>query len=299
VSGARAPILVAAFVMVIWGASPAMTKIAGEDFTTLQIAVLRTVLAGVVALPIVLVTRQRLPAGRRRQLLLLISAVSGFVAFPLLFTFGQQRTSAMHGNMILAALPLCTGAYAAILDRRRPTQRWLVGCGLALAGEVALVAIRTGSGGTQATVLGDALVVASALVVAVGYVAGARLGQLGYHALAATYWGVIGGALLMAPLLAATLASDGLPDAGPHAWGAVLWMAILTSIVGYVGWYWALARGGIQRIATIQFLQSISGLVLAAWLLGEQFTVPLVIASVAILAGVTITQRGSHQRATR
>ena len=71
----------------------------------------------------------------------------------------------------------------------------------------------------------------------------------------------------------------------------MLWMAVLTSIVGYVGWYWALARGGIQRIATIQFLQSISGLLLAAWLLGEQFTVPLVIASIAILAGVTITQR--------
>jgi len=71
----------------------------------------------------------------------------------------------------------------------------------------------------------------------------------------------------------------------------VIFLATVTSIVGYVGWYWALARGGIQRIATIQFLQSISGLILAAWLLGEEFTLPLVIASIAILAGVTITQR--------
>ena len=70
---------------------------------------LRTVLAGLVAAPIVLLTRQALPVGRHRRLLLLISAVSGFVAFPLLFTLGQQRTSAMHGNMILAALPICTG----------------------------------------------------------------------------------------------------------------------------------------------------------------------------------------------
>jgi drug/metabolite transporter (DMT)-like permease len=198
----------------------------------------------------------------------------------------------MHGNMILAALPICTGAYAAVLDRRRPSRAWLSGSGLALAGEVALVAIRTHGGtGTPATLLGDALVAASALVVAVGYVAGARLGQLGYHALAATYWGVAIGAALMTPLLLGTIAADGLPDAGARSWGAVLWMAVLTSIVGYVGWYWALAHGGIQRIATIQFLQSISGLILAAWLLGEEFTVPLVIASIAILAGVTITQR--------
>jgi drug/metabolite transporter (DMT)-like permease len=291
-SGARAPIVVAALVMVIWGASPAMTKIAGEDLTTLQIAVLRTFVAGLVAAPIVLLTHQGLPTGGRRRWLLVISAVSGFVAFPLLFTVGQQHTSAMHGNMILAALPICTGAYAAILDRRRPTRAWVLGSGLALAGEVALVAIRTGGGsGTPATLAGDALVAASALVVAVGYVAGARLGQLGYHALAATYWGVVIGAVLMAPLLAGTIAVDGLPDAGASSWGAVLWMAILTSIVGYIGWYWALTHGGIQRISTIQFLQSISGLILAAWLLGEEFTVPLVIASIAILAGVTITQR--------
>jgi drug/metabolite transporter (DMT)-like permease len=290
-SGARAPIVVAALVMVVWGASPALTKSAGEDLTTRQIAVLRTVIAGLVATPILLVMRQALPAGRRRRVLLLISAVSGFVAFPLLFTIGQQNTSAMHGNMILAALPICTGAYAALLDRRRPTRAWLLGSGVALAGEVALVASRTHSGGTQATLAGDALVAGSALVVAVGYVAGARLGQLGYHALAATYWGVAIGAVLMAPLFAGTIVADGLPDAGTRAWGAVLWMAVMTSIVGYIGWYWALSHGGIQRIATIQFLQSISGLVLAAWLLGEEFTVPLVIASIAILVGVTITQR--------
>ena len=59
----------------------------------------------------------------------------------------------------------------------------------------------------------------------------------------------------------------------------------------YIGWYWALAHGGIQRIATIQFLQPFSGLLIAAWLLGEQFTLPLIAASIAILAGVAITQK--------
>ena len=252
---------------------------------------LRTVLAGLVAAPIVFATREALPAGRHHRSLLLVSAISGFVAFPILFTVGQGRTSAMHGNMILAALPIFTGGYAAILARQRPARAWLAGSGLALLGEVALVAIRTDDGGTPATLGGDVLVVLSAMVVAVGYVAGARLGQGGYRALAATYWGVIIGAILVVPLLAGTIASDGLPDAGPKSWAAVIFMAIVTSIVGYIGWYWALARGGIQRIATIQFLQPFSGLLIAAWLLGERFTLPLVVASIAILAGVTITQK--------
>lgn len=290
-SGARAPILVAALVMVVWGASPATTKIAARDLSSLEVGVLRTLLAGLVAAPIVFATRERLPTGRHHRLLLLVSAISGFVAFPILYSIGQGRTSAMHGNMILAALPIFTGGYAALLDRRRPSRAWLAGCALALAGETALVTIRSGDGGGGASVGGDALVVTSAMLVAVGYVAGARLGQGGFRALAATYWGVIIGAILVLPVLAGTITTDGLPDAGLASWAAIAWMAVVTSIVGYVGWYWALARGGIQRIATIQFLQPFSGLLIAAWLLGERFTLPLIAATVAILAGVTITQR--------
>jgi drug/metabolite transporter (DMT)-like permease len=287
---ARAPVIVAALVMVVWGASPAMTKIAARDLSSLEVGVLRTLLAGLVAAPIVLVTRERLPAGGHQRRLLLVSAISGFVAFPILYSVGQGRTSAMHGGMILAALPIFTGAYAALLDRRRPSRAWVAGSALALAGEVALVTIRTGDS-TGATVFGDALVVLSAMLVSIGYVAGARLGQGGYRALAATYWGVIIGALLVLPVLAGTINADGLPDAGPESWAAILWMAVVTSIIGYIGWYWALARGGIQRISTIQFLQPFSGLLIAAWLLDEQFTLPLVAASAMILAGVTITQR--------
>lgn len=69
-------------------------------------------------------------------------------------------------------------------------------------------------------------------------------------------------------------------------------MAIVTSIVGYIGWYWALNRGGIARIAPIQFLQPFSGLVLAALLLGERLTLSLGLAAIAILVGVAIAQRG-------
>ncbi len=288
---ARAPLIVAALVMVVWGASPAMTKIAARDLSSLEVGVLRTLFAGLVAAPIVLATRERLPASRRQRLLLLVSAISGFVAFPILYSVGQGRTSAMHGGMILAALPIFTGAYAALLDRRRPSRTWVAGSALALAGEAALVSIRSGDGGAGATVFGDALVVLAAMLVSVGYVAGARLGQGGYRALAATYWGVVIGALLVLPVLGGTIMAEGLPEAGLASWAAIGWMAVVTSIVGYIGWYWALARGGIQRISPIQFLQAFSGLLIAAWLLGEHFTLPLVVASVMILAGVTITQR--------
>jgi drug/metabolite transporter (DMT)-like permease len=286
-----APILIAGLIMIVWGATPVATRLAVVDLDPLFVGLLRTVFAGVLALPIALALRQSLPQDRRGWLLLIVSGAAGFIVFPLLYSFGQRDTSAMHGGMILAALPIFTGTYAAIVERRRPTARWILGCVVALAGEGALIAFRSGSGGAEPTLRGDLLVLLSALLVAAGYVAGARLAQTGYSSLATTLWGVALSAIVSAVITAFVVAGDDWPSAGWVSWTAVLYLASITTILGYIGWYWALARGGIARIATIQFFQPVSGLILAALLLGERMTLPLLAASIVILAGVWIAQR--------
>jgi drug/metabolite transporter (DMT)-like permease len=284
-----APVVVAMLVMVIWGATPILTRLALEDLEPLVVATLRTVVAGLLAAPLIAQARLYLPRVTEARRLLVISAAAGFVVFPVVYTIGQQRTSGLHGVMILAALPIFTGVYASVVARRRPARSWLIGCGVALAGEVILIGSRGGGG--DATLSGDLIVLAAALVVSAGYVAGAMLPPRGVSSLAATYWGVVLGAIVLLPLLTTVLARDGWPDAGPTAWAAVAILALVTSIVGYVGWYWALDRGGIQRIATLQFLQPLSGFVLAVVVLGEAFTLVSVVAGVTIVCGVVITQR--------
>ena len=157
-----APLIVAGLIMVIWGATPVATRLAVADLDPLHVGLLRTALAGVLALPIALALRLPLPKRRGDWALLLVSAATGFIIFPLIYSFGQRETSAMHGGMILAALPIFTGSYAAAVERRRPRARWLVGCAIALAGEVMLIALRAGSGGAAPTLLGDLLVLLSA-----------------------------------------------------------------------------------------------------------------------------------------
>ena len=85
--------------------------------------------------------------------------------------------------------------------------------------------------------------------------------------------------------------ADGVPHADAEAWGAVVFLALVTSILGYVGWYWALAHGGIARIAPLQFLQPLSGLVLAALVLDERLTWSLAVGAGAVIAGVAIARR--------
>jgi drug/metabolite transporter (DMT)-like permease len=287
-----APAVVAVLVMVVWGATPVATRLATEDLEPLVVAVLRTVLAGIVAVPLLASTGRRPPSSGRARVLLAVSAVAGFVFFPVVYTLGQERTSAMHGVAILAGLPVFTGLYAACVARRRPGPWWVLGCALALVGEGVIIAVRaSGGAGGEASLGGDLLVLAAALVVSSGYVAGALLVPRGFSSSVTTYWGVVLGAVALAPLGVASFVVDGVPHADASAWGAVLFLAVMTSIVGYVGWYWALAHGGITRIAPLQFLQPLSGLALAAIVLGERLTWQLAAGATAVIAGVAIARR--------
>ena len=152
-----------------------------------MVASLRTVLAGLVAIPLLARSAQRPPADRVSRKLLVVSAAAGFVVFPVLFTVGQARTSALHGVMILAALPIGTGAYASLVARRVPPAAWLAGSGVALVGEVVLIGGRGARERRDAG--GDLLVAAAALCVSAGYVAGALLPPRGLSSLATTLLG--------------------------------------------------------------------------------------------------------------
>lgn len=283
------PLLVAFLVIVLWGGTPTVTKLAAREIDPLVVAFLRTMVGGLAALPLVLAMRVAPPRTVRVGWPLLLSGICAFVAFPILFTYGQRHTSAMHGGLILAVLPVITGLYAAIAERRRPALRWWIGCMIALAGEALLIGGRDSAAGEQASLFGDGLIVASCLFASLSYVLGARLAQAGFPSLGTTLWSVIASAMILVPA-APWVFADGLPSATPLAWGSVLFLAVITSILGYVGWYWALGAGGIARIATFQFLQPLSGLVLAFFLLGERPTLVLGVATLVILAGVVIAQ---------
>ena len=82
-----------------------------------------------------------------------------------------------------------------------------------------------------------------------------------------------------------------MPHAGATAWGSLLVLAFLTSVLGYIAWYWALGKGGISRIASIQFTQPLFGIALAAVVLGERPAPVTAVAAVGILIGAWLVLR--------
>jgi drug/metabolite transporter (DMT)-like permease len=276
--------------VIIFGGSAIATKVAVSAISAIDVSIMRTIIGGLVALPLAFALRIPLPARTSQKYLLLVSGFCGFIAFPLLFTLGVNLTTANHATMILAILPVLTGAIAQFWDRQRPRASWWLGCAIAFAGEVLLLYDPAAASG-RASVEGDLLIWISTLFASLGYVSGARLQRSGYSARGTTFWGVGLFALLLLPTLPLIVNLNALANAGLYAWSGLLYQAIGVTVVAYILWYWALGTGGIARVGLLQFLQPVSGVMLAWLILAENISLIFLLASSIIMVGVILAFR--------
>ena len=286
-----AVVAAALLAVVLWGGSPIATKLVVADLDPFAVGALRTLIAAVPAAAILAFGRLALPASASGRWLLAVSSFSGFVVFPLLFSFALQLTSGSHGGLALAILPITTALIAALFERRLPRRRWWLGAAVALAGTLLLVDRRFGLSGPGASLEGDLLVLLSCLAASAGYVAGGRAARE-VGTLSVTFWGLAFGGLMLLPFGPFLVSPEALAGLGAGAWTAMLYLGLMISIVGYLAWYWALAQGDMTRVALVQFLQPGFSLLFAAVVLGELVTWPLALAGAVIVAGVALAQSG-------
>jgi drug/metabolite transporter (DMT)-like permease len=252
---------------------------------------MRSVAAGLVAIPLIAILRLKGPRRPHDWLLLAISAGGSFVAFPVLYTLGQAHTSASHGALIQASMPIITGAAAAIVERRRPGHAWFVGGAVAFAGEAVLVFFRDASAAArEASIGGDLLILLASILSASAYVSGSRLAQR-ISALGATLYSVSLAALVLLPFAVPRALHADWSDLGAGLWVAIIVLCFGPTLLAFIAWFWALSHGGVQRVAVLQFAQSPLAVLIAIVFLGEPVTIPLLIALAAILAGIAIARR--------
>ena len=279
----------AVFAILIWGGTPAATKFVVHGIDPLSAGVLRTILAGALVLPFALVRRLPLPGNIREWELLGLMILGVFVIFPLFFSYGVKQTSTSHAALINAAIPIFTGLFGAVAERRIPGRMWGVGVAVAFGGVAMLIGLR-GDDGDGVTLGGGLLCLLSSIGSGLGYVAGARL-SLKIGSKAATFWGLGFGAIILLPVLLVSHPDTDWSTVPLSSYAAVLYQATCSSIFAFLAWYWALSKGGIVRMAPVQFSMPIISLSLAVVLFGETLSAPLLLSGAIIVMGIAISQR--------
>lgn len=260
------------------------TRLAVTYLDPMLVGLGRLLVAAVLALVLLLLLRQPLPS-RSQIKSLFIAAAGVIVGFPLLSSWAMQQLPAAHAAIIVAILPLFTAIAGAVRTHARPSLGfWLA----SLAGSATVLLFATlsdASGLRQA----DLILIAAAMVCAVGYAEGGRLAkEIGG-------WQVICWALVLAaPFLLLPVAfaiyRHGL-TAPKEAWLGFAYVSVVSQLLAFVLWYQGMALGGVVRVSQMQLLQPFFTLAISASLLGEKITPMMMGVAVIVVCTVAIGRR--------
>jgi drug/metabolite transporter (DMT)-like permease len=270
--------------MAIFGGTLPATRLAVSGFDPLALTALRTAIAGLCALVLLLVLRRPLPPSRLwPQLAIAMLCVS--ILFPFLMALAVQTVDASHGGVVLGILPIATALVAVAITHERPKPLFWI-ASVAGAALVIAFALRQGGGTLSA---GDLLLFAAVGVSAIGYAFSGRLTA------DMPGWEVISWVLVMAlpvslPAAALTMPAD-LSHIGLKPWLALLYVAVFSQWIGFFAWNAGMAMGGIARVSQVQLLQPFITFALAAFFNDETITLQVLLFAAAVVATVAISTR--------
>jgi len=275
--------LVLGFVgMVIFGGTLPATRIAVAAIDPLALTAMRTAIAGLCSLALLIVLRRKFPP-RELWFQLAVASICVVILFPFLMALAVQTVDASHGGVVMGALPIATAFVAVLITHERPRRLFWIA---SLAGAALVVAFALRQGGGSLTP-GDLLLFAAVAASAIGYAFSGRLTA------SMPGWEVISWALVIALPVSLPSAVLSLPanldQIALKPWLAVLYVALFPQWIGFFAWNAGLAMGGIARVSQMQLLQPFVTFALAAIFIGEPITPQIVLFAAAVVATVAIS----------
>lgn len=270
--------------VVIFSGSLPATRMAVLEFDPVFLTVVRAAIAGVLAVALLWLFRERRPA-RNQWLSLLIVAMGVVLGFPLLTALALQHVTSAHSIVFVGLLPLATAIFAVLRGGERPRPVFWI---FSMLGSALVVGFALAQGLT-ASPTGDLLMLAAILACGLGYAEGAKLSRTlgGWQVIC---WALVLSLPLMA-VLSVWLAPASFNTISLSAWLCLGYVSLFSMLIGFVFWYRGLAQGGIAAVGQLQLLQPFFGLALAATLLHEQVSLGML----AVTFGVILCVAGAKK----
>lgn len=262
----------------IWGFNIVAVKLSADRFPPVFLTFLRFLIVGLVVWPWLRIRR-----GEMRWLLT-AAICSGGLQFALMYSgvaLSENMSSVAIGGQL--GVPFATLLSVMLLGERIHWRRWL-GIAMAFAG-VVLIGFSPEVFSSWAGLL---LIVIAAFIGAVGLVAIKRVRDL--EPLELQAWLAWGSVPLLLPL--SLFLEDGqlasLPTAGVTGWGALMYSAVLASLVAHTSYFALIRRYPVSSVAPIIVLTPLFGVFFSVLILGDALDGRMVAGGLLTLSGVTV-----------
>jgi drug/metabolite transporter (DMT)-like permease len=280
----------------IWGWSFLFIKVILEDAPPTFLAWGRIALGLAVLAVALLRSGQGLPERRYWGHLLVLGLTMSVLPF-MLIGWGEEHVSSALASVLNACTPLFAAGFAAGLLGERLRLPQLVGMAFGFFG----VAVAAGLGGgdlADSSLLGSAAVVLASAGYGFGFAYANRF-TTGLSALQLSFGQLLAGTLLLAPVAAVDVGA-GRVHLGPWAALCLVLLGTLGTGYAYLLNYRTLQESGATVASLVTYLVPLVAVAAGILVLGEPFSIRLVIGGLIVVIGVALVQGrlfGQRQRA--
>jgi len=267
----------ALLVMALWGLNFVAAKIGLAEFPPMLLMGMRFTLVAALLLPFV-----RMPRGKMRGIFLL-SVILGTVHFPLMFNGIKGLDAATASVAAQLQVPFAS-LLAALFFKDKLGWKRAFGMVVAFAG-VLLIAGEPRLAGNLTPLV---LVVLASLAFALASVQIKRLGAVDGFALNAWMGLFAAPQLLVLSLLLERGQVEAITNATLWGWGALVFIAVMATIVAYGLWYRLLRRYDVNQAVPFMLLVPLFGVASGVLLLNEPLTWRLALGGLVTVAGVGV-----------
>jgi O-acetylserine/cysteine efflux transporter len=269
-------ILIALLVPLTWGFGFALAKAGLDHFSPLLLMGMRFLIAAAV-----LVWFVPIPCGYLKQICS-ISFIAATLQYGLTFS-GLARMDATPAVLLVQAEVIFGVIIAALLLGEKPSLKQIVGITISCLGILTIV----GAPSLDGQIFGVMLILGGTLAFALGQVLIRRLkGALTGFQLTA-WMGVMAGPqmILAAMLFEGDLALQ-ISTAPLAAWGTVLYLGLIMTVIGYSAWYFVLARYPVPMVMPVLLLLPVATILGAVSFLGERPDMIVLLGGAIVISGV-------------
>jgi drug/metabolite transporter (DMT)-like permease len=276
------------FQQVLGGLTFPISKYGLEQIEPFTFAFFRFVISAAVLFTIVRMRRHKLAiTGSDRWRIVGL----GVLIIPfnqVMYLYGQKLTAAGHGALLFATAPLWVFLAAVIHLHEKLVWRRALGIVIGIAGVATIM--WAGAKNFGPDYLSGDLIILIAVLAWVYYTILGRPLVRKYGALRVTAYALGSGTLLYIPYGLYSAIQFDYSQTTIGGWLSVLYLAIGTSVLAYVMWYWVLKYMEASRIAVFHNLQPVLAAGIAHLMIGEEITTAFVVGSLVALCGVIIAE---------
>ncbi|MGC8594034.1 MAG: DMT family transporter [Candidatus Kryptoniota bacterium] len=291
------PYIILVLQILLAGGTHVVAKAATESVPPAVLTFLRTLISS--TLYVIYIIYARLPFKYRGKDLALICFL-GLISVPVnqfIFLYGIKRTTATNAALLYSLTPVIVMFISHFYLKEKITITKASGALMALSGVIIIIAEKGITLGLT-YIKGDLLVFSAVIAWALYTVLGRKL-VIKHGAINTTIYSALIGSIVFAPFGIAASVNYSYSAISVGTWMEIIYLGIITSIVGYVLWYYALSKIEASRVAVFTNGQPIATAVLSAIFLGQVITLTFIIGAIITITGVLITQQNQSRKISR